>query len=45
MPHDWFEKYYLKEYVETYTDDTLHPNELGNTILLEQYLQIDEHLR
>ena len=35
----------LHPHAETYTDDTLHPNELGNTILLEQYLQIDEHLR
>lgn len=43
--HDWFEKYHPDSYVETYTDDTLHLNELGNTILLEQYLQIDEHLR
>ena len=38
--HDWFEKEHPVSYVETYTDDTLHLNPLGNTILLEHYLKI-----
>lgn len=38
--HDWFTQNHPVSYAETYTDDTLHLNEIGNTVLLEQYLKI-----
>lgn len=36
--HDWFMKNYKEDYISKFTDDTLHLNAEGNTILLNEYL-------